>query len=46
MILYTTLQVHDIKTAANLLVSKLVAFETLHQIHNTEFHVVLVYTLT
>jgi len=40
MILHTTLQVHDIQTAASLFVSKLLAFETLHQIHNTKFHVV------
>jgi len=40
MILHTTLQVRDIQTAASLFISKFLAFETLHQICNTEFHVV------
>ena len=35
-----TIQVCDIQTAASLFVSKLLAFETLHQIHSTQFHVV------
>jgi len=40
MILHTTLQLHDIQTAASPFVSKLLAFETLHQICNTKFHVI------
>jgi len=40
MILHTTLQLLHIQIAASLFVSILLAFETLHQIHNNEFHVV------